>query len=560
MGARDGGRTMEGEVRMSSSSRPEITRRDLLKKGAVAGGFLIGGPWLLSACGGASSTASILASLLPTPLATSGASPAVSPSFSPKLGGSLKFGIVGDVQGFDPYMLYEQNFAAIANLNRFLIYYDDMLKPTPGAASSWDIAADHTSVTVHLKPGIKFQTGKLLTSDDVIYGLQRAADPKEGAQIYGRMSVVSSYSAVDDQTVVIKFTQPVSDQLMTDLLEAFPVVDKAGNNSASLAIAPASAGPFTLKAYTPGATIELGKYADYDESPLPYLDSVTLEVFDTADTMTSGLQSGAIDGALYVTAKNASTLAATCNIVRGYPGALVNVLRLNPSAPPFDNLALRQAVQRAINRDKIVQEVYYGFGNPVTLPWGPNSPAYDHTYDTKLSYDLDAAKQLWIQAGKPSSGEAVADGTDSQTLEVLQIIQADLSSIGFDLKISTQDPQTFMTNVVSANFGAVIDPIGNSNKSPSGITDNSLFRVANNPLWKANLPSAYVSAIKASESALTDADVSAANAQLNTVISDLAWGIGINTLLSLFAVSKNVVGLSRDVDDHVALVGTSVGS
>lgn len=513
----------------------EFRRRDLLRFSLLGGGALVLGAGLLSACSaeGKNSNTS---------------------DGKPRAGGKVTLGVVADIANFDPYVNLTTNFIILQNLNSFLVNYDDQLQAKPSALKAWEFAPDHRAVTLRLRSDIKLQTGKTWTSDDLVAGIKRAQNPNEAGNLLGPSSIIQDVSASDKETVVLTFKQPTPELVVTDILESFPVVDSDGNNSAALANKPASAGPFKLESRSPNDSLTLVRYADYWDKPKPYLERVVFKIFDNFDAQSAALQSGAIDGALYLQAKDAKQLAEGFQIVKGYSGALVNIVRLNPSVAPFDNLKLRQAIQRSIDRERIVRDVYFGFGEPTVLPWGPKAPAADPSYNERFKFDLNAAKQLWQEAGSPASGEALANGTDAEALQILQIVQADLKKIGFNLEIKTQDPQTFVTNLIAGKFGLVVAPVGNSSKSPSRLTTNSLFRTVHNPVWKDNIPQEYLDAVKAVETAITPKEEKAAYAELNKVLADQAWGLGISPKLSLFAFAKKVTGATRDVDDRIMLV------
>lgn len=513
-----------------------LSRRSMLKLSLLGGGALIAGPGLLAACSTSSSGGG------------SGS------------GGSqdITVGVVGDIVNFDPYYNGTVDFILLQNLNTFLIDYTDSLKPVPAALTSWTISSDHTQVTLKLRPDLKLQTGKTWTADDLVQGFKRAEDPTEGQQLNGPMSIVKSYKATDSHTVVLTFTQQVPDLLITDLLESFPAVDSAHNNSKFLATKAASGGPFQLVSRDPGNTVVISKWPDYWNAKDVHLNKVTFRIFDNADAMVGALQSGALDAIYSMPAKNASQLKDQYTIIKGYPGALVQCLRINLNTPPWNNIKLRQAMSRALDRQRIAKEVYFGYSLPLYLPWGPNSPANDPSYAQSNSYDLKVAKQLWQEAGSPPGAEAIAAGSDAESLQTLQILQQSLKQIGFNLKITTMDLATFDKRLLAGDFGILLGGIGNSSKSPSRIDTNSIFRITDNPVLKDNVPQEYIDAIKASEQAITPDQAKAAYAKLNKVITEQAFGIPVCDMPTLIATKKSLTGVTRDVDNRLVLEGAKV--
>lgn len=548
------------------ADHPLLSRRGLFKL-SLAGGALIVGPGLLAACGsggtgtGGGGSGAPTGSTGPTNGGTS-SGPAPGGTTTPGGGGSgtITVGAVGDISDFDPYKILGNNFIILSNLNTFLIDYDDSLKPSPSALTKWELNADHTQVTLSLRPDLTLQTGKTWTADDLVAGFKRAANPDEGNQLYGPMAIVKSYTASDDHTVVLTFTQPVAELLVTDLLESFPAMDAAGNSNAALATKADSGGPFALVSRDPGNDIVVGRFDKYWDAANVHLDTVTFRIFSDADSMVAGLQSGAVDVIYDFPPKNAAQLKDEFTILEGYPGALVDCLRMNPNRPPFDNIKLRQAISHSLDRERIVREVYFGYGGPLYLPWGPNSPATDPAYKQKNAYDLDLAARLWREAGSPSGATALADGADALRLQMLQILQQDLKQIGFDLTIESKDLQTYNQEIVTGKFAIAFNGLGNTSKSPSRIATNSIFRTVNNVVLGAKLPQEYVDAIHASEQAVTPETAKAAYAKLNEVISTQAFGVPVCVQPTLIGIKKSVTGVARTVDNWLVLKGATVSN
>ena len=106
--------------------------------------------------------------------------PASAPAAAPKAGGVLKQAYLGDPTSLDP-MLKVGNDAMWIGVFERLTAYDDKLKPQPMLAESWEISSDAKQVKVNLRKGVQFHSGREMTSDDVKYSLQRAANPKVAA-------------------------------------------------------------------------------------------------------------------------------------------------------------------------------------------------------------------------------------------------------------------------------------------------------------------------------------------------------------------------------------------
>ncbi len=258
-----------------------------------------------------------------------------------KQGGTLTVGLPQDAVTFDPHNLLFQGFPLHQNLYDTLIRYDQTLKTLPGLAERWTIAPDGQAVTLQLRKGVTFHSGRELVAVDVVKNFEKAADPARGFNMLPAVANVDSASAVDPGTVLIKFKR-VSPEV-TDLLQAMSIIDPAGMETVTKRAA--GTGPFKFVEWVPGDRITLERNAEYWAKPAPFVDRLVYKVFSDSDAMVAALQSGIIDLCTSLPPKDVARLSRDFNLVRGHPGALTYELRLNPSKPPFDKKEVRQAFQ-----------------------------------------------------------------------------------------------------------------------------------------------------------------------------------------------------------------------
>ncbi len=144
-----------------------------------------------------------------------------------KKGGTLTVGMPNDWNTFDPHDLSFANFTLQQNLYDTLIRYDQSLKPLPGLAERWVIAPDGQSVTLTLRKGVKFHSGKDLTGADVVKNFEKAADKDRGWNMLPAVANVEGVTAPDAGTVVIRFKK-VSPEI-TDLLQAMAIIEPSAD-------------------------------------------------------------------------------------------------------------------------------------------------------------------------------------------------------------------------------------------------------------------------------------------------------------------------------------------
>lgn len=497
------------------------TRRALLKAGAAGAIFALAGPAL--------------------------AEPAVPDT--------ITVGTAVDIVNFDPYNQSVNALILLKSLNAWLIEYDEDLNPVPSALESFEIAPDNASVTLTIRPDVVFHTGKTMTVEDVVYGFERAMDPERGFNLVAAATtLIASVEATSDTQIVLTLKQPTATSLITDMLVHQPVIDMAQNSAEGLAGAPASAGPYRVVEWRQGESLTLEAFPEWFGGA-PKTPNVVINFFTSPAAAVSALASGAIDVLAYPQARDAQRLQADFPIISGYPGAATMLLRVSTKTAPFDNKTVRQALQHAINRDRIVSEVLFEFGGAAYLPWGPNSPIQDAGVPERVGYDLEKAKALLAEVPDITSGVAMVSGADPTSLLVMQIIQSDLASIGFDLQIEQQDAATFNTRLVAGEFGIVLGQVGGGQLSIPRIVQNSLMRTANNPLWADGIPpAAYSEGITTLISATDPAVVAEAYAKLRDVLIDESWAIATYDVPTLWAHKPDLTGVARDHQNSLVLV------
>ncbi|MDQ7905696.1 ABC transporter substrate-binding protein [Phytohabitans sp. ZYX-F-186] len=504
-----------------------IARRTLLRTGFLAAGALAGAP-LLSACGSGS--------------AESGGGTT----------GKITLGTTKIMQ-FDPYLTNTD--IHIHSFYTYLVDYpsDGTYKPIPAGAEKWEFAADRGSVTITLRQAT-YHSGAPVTADDVVTGVKRAQDPDAGFTLAQPTGFIAAATAVDNRTVRLDFKRPTPEPLVLDWMFAFPLVPAASNTPAKLEHEPAGSGPFRLVEFQRNQRLVLKKNPDFYDAGKPFLDEVEYRFFTDEDALVAALESGSVDGAAYIAFRHADRLRDRYTLVEG--NGRMSIFFMNALIPPFDNKLLRQAVGRAIDRERILKQVNFGIGDPVYTAFMPSSPAFEPAYLDSHRFDLDAAAALLERSGGARKAVAgVASGTPD--VSKLEIIQADLKKIGFDLEIAPQEEAAYLDALFASKLQCTAAAQPNNMQSPSLVArGRQMLTTKANTTFGDKVPPAYVEAVDAAGSAITPEAQKTAYAALNAVLVEEAWAIGISTMPSLFALDKRITGLVTDVRDFVNLTAT----
>jgi peptide/nickel transport system substrate-binding protein len=476
--------------------------------------------------------------------------------------GRIRVGMLADVNDFDPMAFLTVNFPTIKNLYDSLIEYTPEGRAVPNLAESWTIAPDNRSVTLTLRPDVKFHSGAPFDAEAVSATLRKAADPRAGKNVYPTMGIVQDWTVIDTRTIRITLKNPAPTRQITDLLQFISVIDPAAIETVSTR--PVGTGPYVLAERAVGQRVRLEANRAHWRANQPLSPEVVLTVFETDAAATAALESGAVDLVYGATGRSAVRLrAAGYQVVEG-PGPLVQVFRINSTRGPFRNQTFRQAFNHLIDRASILRVGYAGLGEVTALPWAPASPAHDPSYAQRYAYDLDKARALIRQSGMSqaeiSNWKLLVNGGDEVLTRISQIVQASLARVGISIELDLKQGAEFIDALLTGKFDAVFGAIGNIQKFPTRLTTNSIYRTVNNPVLGEPHPHPeYVEAIRRVDTALgSEADVKAAYDNLNRVLIETAFGIPTNSYpIGLIVASPRVGGFTLDIDNM--LVARTLG-
>ncbi|HEX2431108.1 MAG TPA: ABC transporter substrate-binding protein [Aestuariivirgaceae bacterium] len=374
---------------------------------------------------------------------------------TPKQGGSAVVTFNNDLTTLDPQVGYDwQNWSVIKSIfDGLMDYKPGTTELEPDLAKEFTISDDGLTYTFKLRDGLKFHNGRPVTAADVKYSIERAVNPatqSPGAGYFsmikghdelsgGKAKEMSGIATPDDKTVVFTLTRPDATFLHLMAINfAYVVpkeeVDKAGSDWGKK---PVGSGAFKFVEWVPGQRIVLERNPDNHRAGIPYLDKLTFEFGQDPTVAVLRLGKGEVDivGDGIPPAQFAQIMADPANkeLIAIGDQLHTGYVTMNVTAPPFDNLKVRQAVNMAINKDRIVRLIN-NRGVPATQALPPAMPGYNRQ-NKGYAFDPEGAKKLLKEAGAENiSTELYAMNVDPNP-RIAQAIQQDLAAVGIKAEI-----------------------------------------------------------------------------------------------------------------------------
>lgn len=417
----------------------------------------------------------------------------------PKAGGSLVWALNQDPTSLIP-------FGGVATANQWgkefmydsLMAWDKDLNVTNALAESYETPDDKTYV-FHLKKGLKFHDGSEVTADAVKYSLElQAAPPEPGIKI-AQYPAIDTIEIVDPYTIKLNMKNPdptVIGYLAWSRYSSIIPVDMYKKvNPLTQGI---GTGPFQLVEYVANDRVVYKKNPNFWTEGVPYLDNLTLKILPDEQGAVAALRSGQIHG-MTVSPDTARALANDPNIVvlKGLfssPNQLQ--LTIKGDGKPWNNKLVRQAMNKAIDRQDIIDKVYAG----EAIMSGPIPPGYGDWFiqpeelaATFYKPDVEAAKALMKEAGFENGFDITLYSISKPptTTQIAEIIKEQLAQIKINVTVQSEEIAGFAKRNGEGNFdfcstarGMRHDPSGYINEYGRPTTGSAAIWFNKGEGWK----------------------------------------------------------------------------
>ncbi|WNV74219.1 ABC transporter substrate-binding protein [Geodermatophilus sp. DSM 44513] len=377
-------------------------------------------------------------------------------------GGTFSIAVGIDPDTFDPA---GQTTTTVQNIVDYvvetLVVFDENDELVGNLAETFEISEDGRIVTLGLQDGVVFHDGTPFDAEAVKFNLERIIDPALTVPLGSPFEVIESVTPVDDTTVEIALSRPspgfLSALSVTTAGMISPASVTAEGNTNLEYQRPVGTGPYTFGEYTAGESVTVQKFPDYWGEE-PFYDTVVFRIVPEAATRESLLLSGQVDMMILPPVSDIEALQANEDVeVLLAESDRTIFIALDTNDPLLSDPQVRQALNHAVDKQAIVDNVLFGAAEVMDAPMAPSLFGYCQTgtYD----YDPERARQLLAEAGAEGASLELLtpSGRYVQDQQAAEAIAGYLREVGLDVSVSTSDFPSFLARVNAAPSENTVD-------------------------------------------------------------------------------------------------------
>ena len=391
---------------------------------------------------------------------------------------TLRIGLAEDPDILDPTLARTYvGRIVFASICDKLFDIDDKLTIIPQLALGHETSADGKTVTIKLRPGVKFHDGEAMDAEAVKFSLERHLNFPSSFR-KPELAAIDKIEVADPLTIRLLLQNPFS-PLIAQLSDRAGMIvsPKAATASGDkFGLNPVCAGPYKFVERVQQDRIVVDKFADYWDAKNVFIDKVIFRPVVDSTIRLANLKSGSLDlieRALATDIKEIKAdakLKLATQIEIGYQGLTLNIANgpAGTDGPFGKSPKARQALELAIDREALNQVVFNGEALPGNQWISPRNPYYQEKFSVQKR-DVAKAKKLLEEAGlKAPVAVDFMVPNNPESRQAAEVIQSMAAEVGFDMKIRVTEFATSLKEAEQGRFQAYfigwsgrVDPDGN---------------------------------------------------------------------------------------------------
>ena len=366
-----------------------------------------------------------------------------------------------------------------------LIYADENNQLFPGLAESWEVSDDRTSYTLTLRQDVTFHDGTRFNAEAVKFTFDTIQDPALGSQsAIDTLGPYQSSEVIENYVVQVNFTRPFPDALLAFAQQELSIVSPTAVETlgdGEFARNPVGTGPFRFVSWDSGRQVVLERNPEYNWAPEFFgrqgaseVERIVFRIIPEASTRVAALEAGEINIADEVPPLDILTFEALPQfgtMVAAAPGIVRGVL-LNTSRGPLEDVRVRQAFMYAVDREELVERLYFGVTDVAYGPITSTTPQYWSGVEDYYLYSPEQAIRLLEEAGWTDINSEGIREKDGQPLSLFMAIIYDqetgiaiqdyVAQVGIDLQVelmlANRRNEFILANEYDMSFLGFISP------------------------------------------------------------------------------------------------------
>jgi peptide/nickel transport system substrate-binding protein len=359
----------------------------------------------------------------------------------------------------------------------------------PGVLSDWGWNADKTRVHMTVRDGATWQDGRPITGQDIVWNLNRAANPETGNPVGGLIWAAVGNLQANGNEITGDVTNFVADYFkwmafLTGYI--LPPHHYEAVGAEGFEKNPMGSGPYSVKEFVRGSFVRLEAYDDYWGGK-PAFKNVIFKFVTDATSRVAEIESGSSDITLAMPFEEYDRLREKPGLTGvTTPVSDIAMIFFN-DVEPMTDANVRKAAVHAVDKEAIVNRLLHGYGIPLHTLQAPEYAAFDSSIN--VAYDPDLAKNLLAKSGYTTSNPVkftiqTTRGYLPKDYEVIQAIVGMWRKVGIEAKIEVYEvAKHYELRAQDTLAPAAFYNWGNSVGDPNDSTGFAMFGPSPHSTW-----------------------------------------------------------------------------
>lgn len=365
--------------------------------------------------------------------------------------GTLIYAQSAPITSLDPVnpQGYPSGYEAVYTIYNNLVTFDPDLNIIPALAESWEQSEDGLTWSFKLREGVTFHDDTPFVADAVAAHIARIQDPATESPNASLWAHIASVNVVDDYTVELITEQPFGPMLnyLAHGSGGIPSPAAIEQFGADFAANPVGTGPYKLDSFTPGTELSLVPNESF-WGDAPQLEKIVFRATPEVSSRVLMLDTGEADLGNDLPQEEVDRFAGGGDLqLLQRSGLRTFWIEFNLNREIFQDVNVRKALNHAVNKQSIVDNLFLGYATVLDSPAAPSIQG--HIAAGAYDYDPDLAKQMFADAGWTEGDGGIlqkdgvplkftintAEGEYPKDIQVVEAVQADLKAVGADVDI-----------------------------------------------------------------------------------------------------------------------------